>query len=86
MGVSLCPSRRVDEVTASDLEALAKAVGLPNAIALAEAGELKERFPDALQATKERLAAEGFPVVNSIASHIRETAEAKLKVLDHFGR
>lgn len=86
MGVSLCPSRRVDEVTASDLETLAKTVGIPSAIALAEADELREHFLDALQATEERIAAEGFPAVNNIASHIRETAETKLKVLEHFSR
>ena len=86
MGVSLCPSRRVDEVTVSDLEELAKTVGIPNMIALAEAAELKERFLGALQAAEERIAAEGFPIVNDIASHIKETAEAKLKVLDNLSR
>lgn len=84
MGVSLCESRRVDDVTPSDLESLAKTVGLPHKLASSEAAELKDRFPSALDSAERKIADEGFPIVHDIASHIRSESKPKLKVLDTY--
>lgn len=85
MGVSLCESRRIDDVTASDVGELAKAIGVPRKIASMEAAELQAGFSAALDSAECAIADEGFPIVCDIASHIRGESEPKLKVLDSYG-
>lgn len=84
MGISLCESRRIDDVTIEDLGNVAHAVGVPDKIASREANELAQGFRTALQEAEKGIVAEGFPVVSEIASHIRETSEPKLQMLKHL--
>ena len=70
MGVSLCPSRKVDDVTLPDILASAKSMGVPEKIAKGELEELLDTFLNAVEVAKDSIASRGFNDVSVFAKHI----------------
>lgn len=77
MGVSLCPSRRIDDVTLDDLLKSAGEAGVPKDVALGEIRGLGEKFLPALRSSCEELLADGFDAARMIAEHIRTGFEQR---------
>lgn len=72
MGVSLCRSRLIDDVTRESVCATAKEAGVPEAIVRSELEELCNAFLPALQEAEDEIAAEGFEGVTTFARHIAD--------------
>lgn len=80
MGVSLCESRRLDEVTASDIRTAARRTGISEAMGWEQFERLREEFPLALVKAEQDLADQGFPEVSPVAEFIREDSARRLDV------
>ena len=70
MGVSLCPSRRIDEVGLGDIVETARGMGVGKKAALAEYGDLCHDFEDALRRAEAQLVGKGFDRASEIADFI----------------
>ena len=81
MGVSLCPSRRIDKVTADDLEACAKVVGVPMKLACGLRAELADGILAALEKAERDIVEQGFPQVAEVANHIEADVRKRLSLL-----
>lgn len=73
MGVSFGGSRRVDEVTRTEIAATAKSCGVGEKHALAELDEIIERFPHALRLATDEICAQGFDVAEQIGAKISDS-------------
>lgn len=58
MGISLCPSRRIDDVTAEDIKRAAKAAGIPEKIGWGMYEDLRDGFIEALSTAAQQLTGE----------------------------
>ena len=70
MGVSLCASRRIDDVVLEDILAVAKRAGVPEKLAKSELEELGDSFIDAVRLAERDILEQGFDAVTDIAEHI----------------
>ena len=70
MGVSLCASRKIDDVTLTDILSSAKSIGIPEKIAKGELEELLDTFLSALNVAENDIASQGFNEVSALAKHI----------------
>lgn len=70
MGISLCQSRKIDDVTIGDILASAKVAGLPPKMAASEFEQMEELFPKALRAAEAEIAEKGFSEVSKLADYI----------------
>lgn len=77
MGVSLCPSRRIDDVEFADIVNSAKQTGVLKKIAFGQLEELRDGFEKALDQAENELVAQAIPEASLIASHIREEWKRK---------
>jgi len=80
MGVSLCPSRRIDEVTASSIISLASSIGISEKLAWAQYSDLRADFLQALFAAEQELTSQGFSDASIIADFIAEDARQRLSL------
>ena len=72
MGVSFGGSRRVDQVTRSEVAATAKACGVGEKRGLMELDETIEEFPVALQASVEAICDQGFELAEEMGDRIKK--------------
>ena len=72
MGVSLCASRKIDDVTLSDVLDAAKTMGMPEKIARGELDELGRSFTKVLRQAEQELVEEGFTEASRFAAHIEQ--------------
>jgi len=72
MGVSFGGSRRVDQVTRSEVAATAKACGVGEKRGLMELDETIEEFPAALQASVEAICDQGFELAEEMGDRIKK--------------
>ena len=70
MGISLCASRKIDDVTLADILSSAKSIGIPEKIAKGELEELLDTFLGALNVAENTIASQGFNEVSALAEHI----------------
>ncbi|HIY82696.1 HipA domain-containing protein [Rubneribacter sp.] len=70
MGVALCESRRIDDVTAQDIRMSAKSMGMSEALGWEQYLALRKEFEAALPAAEREIADQGFPEVAEIARFI----------------
>ena len=82
MGVSLCPSRRIDDVTGADIRAAGRTIGVSEKTAWAHWAELCSDFPDALSAAEGSIAEQGFDKVHEVAELIRTDAERRARHIE----
>jgi serine/threonine-protein kinase HipA len=80
MGVSLCESRRIDDVTATDIRNAAKQAGLPEMFGWQQYVQLCGIFPDALSTAKDELVQQGYPEASKIAEFIAKDAAPRIKL------
>lgn len=78
MGVSLCPSRRIDDVELADIVDSAKQAGIAKKLALGQLEGFRDEFEKALDQAENELVAQAFPEASLIASHIREEWKKKV--------
>jgi serine/threonine-protein kinase HipA len=81
MGVSLCESRRIDDVTATDIRNAAKQAGLPEMFGWQQYVQLCGIFPDALSTAKDELVQQGYPEASEIAEFIAKDAAPRIKLM-----
>lgn len=70
MGISLCPSRKIDDVTKEDILSSAETIGLPPRMAASEFDQMEDLFPKALRAAEAEIAGQGFTDVTRMADYI----------------
>ena len=70
MGVSLCPSRRIDDVSLESIIDTAKRMGVGKQFALNEYRDLCLNFERALRESEAEIAGLGFDAVSPIADFI----------------
>ena len=70
MGVSLCASRRIDDVAFEDILTSAKRAGVPGKLAKSELEELGDSFVDAVRQAERDIIERGFEATSDIADHI----------------
>ena len=80
MGISLCPSRRITDVTVRDIDAASRAAGVPVPMGRGLYQEVYEGVPAALDAAEEALCEKGFNAASHIAEHIRSELKAKVQL------
>lgn len=78
MGVSLCPSRRIDDVELTDIVNSAKQAGVAKKLALGQLEEFRDEFEKALNKAENELVAQAFPEASLVADHIREEWRKKM--------
>lgn len=71
MGVSLAPSRRVDDVREKDLSRAARDAGVPERLGVQLYREVCEELPAALDEAERVVAEMGFETVREVAAHVR---------------
>ena len=81
MGVSLCSSRSIDDVTRGTIHEEARRAGIPGKAADEQLESLVEEFPRALEKARGELVEEGFAAADEIARFIREDAAARIRSL-----
>lgn len=75
MGISLCESRRIDDVTARDIRSAARSAGISEALGWEHYLSLREEFRAALPQAEQEIAERGFPEVHEVAAFvIRDSA------------
>ena len=67
-----CTTRRIDDVTLSDVLDAAKTMGVPEKIARGELDELGRSFTKVLRQAEQELVEEGFTEVSRFAAHIEQ--------------
>ena len=72
MGVSLCPSRKVQDTTWSSIESHAAAARLPIDLITSDFLGMADELPGALEAAGDRLTALGFPAAKEVSREIIE--------------
>lgn len=77
MGVSLCPSRRIDDVTAEDIRRAAKEIGIAEKLGWQQYVSLCEEFEAALPIAEQEIAAKGFANVHEIAHFVEHDSIAR---------
>ncbi|MDR0459776.1 MAG: HipA domain-containing protein [Coriobacteriales bacterium] len=80
MGVSLCPSRRIDDVSTSDILVSAERLGLGERFAWQQYQQLCESFLPALLRAEQELVEQGYEMASSIADFIRKNAQKRLSL------
>lgn len=78
MGVSLCPSRRIDDVGLADIVDSAKQAGVAKKLALGQLEGFRDEFEKALDQAESELVAQAFPEASLIANHIKEEWKKKI--------
>lgn len=81
MGVSLCASRKIHEISRGDIWTSAKSAGVPRRIAEELLEELADDFEPALSDAEKAIGDQGYIQVEEIADHIRAEWRAKLSSL-----
>jgi len=79
MGVSLCQSRRIDDVTKNDILVAAKKVGISERLGKVICAELAERFPSALRKAENEIAQQGIEQVSEVADLIADAAKIRMQ-------
>lgn len=77
MGVSLCPSRRIDDVIAADIRQAAKEIGIAEKLGWQQYQSLCAEFEAALPVAEQEIAEQGFPQVHEIARFIEQDSRAR---------
>lgn len=80
MGVSLCASRRIDEVAPEDIARTSQAIGVPRKLGIDLYRELYATFPKALDSAANRLAHAGFEHVEHLIEHIKGELDNKVQL------
>jgi serine/threonine-protein kinase HipA len=79
MGISLCASRRIDDVTADDIRRSSQDAGIPAEIGWKYYLDLCKRFPDVVDVVKDELVEQGFTEALEIAKFIlRDSASRRM--------
>jgi serine/threonine-protein kinase HipA len=78
MGVSLCSSRRISDVTANDIGQAAKSLGITDKMGFLELDGLSTRFFEALEQAEKEFLELGYPEVSTLASFIAQDAKGRL--------
>lgn len=79
MGISLCKSRRIDEVTAEDIKTSASSIGIPERLARDTYRNLHESFLPTLENAETAVLDLGYPQAKLVTDHIRKEFELKVK-------
>ena len=77
MGVSLCASRRIDDVTRADIVSAGRALGLGAEAAWNQYADLRAEFFAAIDYAEEMVVAQGFDSAHEVARFIRDDALAR---------
>ena len=77
MGVSLCPSRRTDDVTAEDIRQAAKEIGIAEKLGWQQYRSLCAELETALSVAEQEIAEQGFPEVHKIAQFVKQDSAAR---------
>ena len=80
MGISLCPSRRITDVTAHDIDSASQAAGISLSMGRKLYREVYEVFSSALDAAEETLCEKGYRSASHIAEHIRRELKEKVRL------
>lgn len=80
MGISLCPSRRITDVSEGDIDAASRAAGVPVSMGRRLYQEIYEDIPSALDEAEALLCEEGFASASHIAEHIRRELKEKVRL------
>ena len=83
MGVSLCPSRRVQDTTWSSIEGHADAARLPIDLITSDFLGMADELPGALEVAGDELAALGFPAAKEVS---REIIENRTETIERLAR
>ena len=86
MGVSLCASRRIDDVTPEDVVRGGREFGATGIVLAEIAGTLAADFGAAMSGAADDLRAMGFAQGACVAEEIATSASARLAVLDAAAR
>ena len=78
MGISLCESRRIDDVAAANILEAAKRVGIPAAIGKQRYIDLLQKMPAAIDATSKSLSSQSFSQVRDIAQFVKKELASKV--------
>ena len=78
MGVSLCSSRRIDDVCADDIDRTLQSLRLQEKFGWRLYREIWECFPGALDRAEEMLISNGYKLASRIAEHIRSSFDGKV--------
>ena len=78
MGVSLCESRKIDDVSTADLLAAAHELGLAEQIARGSLDELKSEILPALEQAEKDLEPLGLPQVEQVYAKVRKDVSERL--------
>jgi serine/threonine-protein kinase HipA len=70
MGVSLCESRRIDDVKKADIVRAARAIGISEDLGWSQYLELSAQLPGAIKRAENDLVTQGFAVASHIADFI----------------
>lgn len=81
MGVSLCASRKIDDVRSEDFLSAAKCAGVPARLVQGVVEEILGSFPKALQEAAETLREEGFPEVDQVATFVEKDFQDRCAAL-----
>ena len=77
MGISLCESRRIDDVTAKDIRSAAMSAGVSGALGWEHYLSLRDEFRAALPQAEQEIAERGFPEVHELAAFIRKDSAVR---------
>ena len=80
MGVSLCPSRKIFDVTPHDIVRTSQALGVPQKLGESLYKELHANFPKALDAAANHLAQLGYNRTERLVEHIRKEFSGKVQL------
>ena len=80
MGVSLCPSRKIFNVTPHDIVRTSQALGVPQKLGESLYKELYANFPKALDAAANHLAQLGYNRTEYLVEHIRKEFSGKVQL------
>ena len=80
MGISLCSSRRITDVSASDIDDASRAAGVSVSMGRNLYQEVFEAMPSALDAAEGILCERGFGEASRIATHIRSELKRKVQL------
>lgn len=80
MGVSLCASRIISDVTSDDIVETSKALGVPQKLGVSLYRELCSEFPKALDAAADHLTQLGYDRVELLVEHISEEFASKVRL------
>lgn len=80
MGVSLCASRKISDVTSDDIAETSKALGVPQKLGVSLYRELCSKFTKALDAAADHLTQFGYDRVEPLVEHISEEFTSKVRL------